>query len=140
MEKAIARSAKDAEDICAGLQVFLDNIPQRDAGIYESIHELLSLTRGLAALRIDVVQYRRLPTPLEQDVRLLLQSMGLTVNRTKKMFGETRAKKLNGERAYSHAWYEYCADMEKNKDGLLLWPRLELYSIFLKQILEGIRG
>ena len=118
----------------------MNNIPQRDAGIYESIHELLPLIKGLAELRIDVIQYTRLPTPLEEDVRLLLQSLGLTINRIQKMFGDTRAKKLNGERPYSHVWYEYCAEMEKNEGGMLLWPRLELYSIFLKQILEGIRG
>ncbi|KAF2665279.1 hypothetical protein BT63DRAFT_60541 [Microthyrium microscopicum] len=139
MERAIGRTAQSAEDVCSGLQLFLDNIPQRDAGIYESIHELLSLARGLGELRLDAVQYKRLPTPIEKDIRIFLESMNLTLGRVQNMFGETKLTKLNGEIAYSHIWNNFSMEMDETVGGGL-WPRLELYNLFLKAMLENVRG
>jgi hypothetical protein len=132
--------AKEADDVSAGLQIFFDNIPQRDSGIFESIRELLSLSHGLAELRQDAAQYARLPTPLQSDVQLLLRSMKITLSRVRKMFADTRFVKVSGERPYAQAWYELGVVFKENEGGPPLWTRLEFYSVFLREILSGMRG
>jgi hypothetical protein len=139
MERSINKTIVEAQDVAAGLQVFADGI-RRDVRIGDSIRELLFLIRGLEDLHLGVENLSRLPPPLESDVRLLLQSLRLSFVRLEYMFGDTGNTKLNGEVAYNHIWHDYCKDLQKNEDGLMLLPRLELYSVFLKSILQWLAG
>jgi hypothetical protein len=140
LERAIVTRSKDAEDVCAGLQIFLDNVRLRDTGIRESMQELAMLSRYLIHLGADVLQFKRLPSQLEQDVRLLLQSLEATTDHVHQMFGETRTKKLNGRIPYTHIWSDFCLTMQESAGASLLLPRLELISTFLGAILKGVRG
>jgi hypothetical protein len=139
LERAIITRSRDADDVASGLQIFLDNVRLRDSGIRESMQELVSLSRGLGQLRADALQFKRLPTPLEQDIRLLLQGLEAITERVHQMFGETRTKKLNGRVPYTHIWSDFCSTLQRSGDGSLLLPRLELMSIFLTTIIDGIR-
>jgi hypothetical protein len=140
MDRSIAKAAKEAEDVSAGLQVFLDHIPQQDAGIFESIRELLSLAQGLLDLRISAARQGRVPAPLQADIQALLRSISLTLVRVRKMFGETRFVKVSGERPYFQAWYDLGVEFRETEGGPPLWIRLELYSVFLKEMLASLKG
>jgi hypothetical protein len=139
MDRSINKTILEAQDVAAGLQMFEDNIRQ-EVHIGDCIRELLFLIRGLEELHVSIDSPSRLPTQVESDVRLLLQSLRLSFARLEYMFGDTGHTKLNGEVAYNHIWHDYCKDLQRNEDGLMLLPRLELYSVFLKSVLQWLAG
>jgi hypothetical protein len=140
MERSISKAIREAEDVAAGLQVFQDGVRRRDSNIGDSIGELILIIRGLDDLHLGVENLARLPAQLENDVWLLLQSFRLSLARLEQMFGETGSTKLNGDIPYSHIWHDYCKDLQENEQGMMLLPRLELYSVFLKAILKWLAG
>ena len=140
MEIAVAETARDVEDVFSGLQAFGEHLPEQNTRIPESIQELVALYKGLDRLRIEHAKLGSMPSHVIRDVNLLLRSMRLTMKRVTRMFGKTRSIKLTGERPYAQVWFDLCSHFEEKEDGLLLWPRLELYSLFLKEILEYLRG
>jgi hypothetical protein len=140
MEYAISVTAQAVEDVFSGLQAFVEYLPEQNTRIQESIQELIALYKGLDRLKTEQAKLSRVPPHVERDMSMLLRSMRLTMNRVEKMFGKTRAVKLTGERPYAQVWFDLCNHFEENEGGLLLWPRLELYSVFLKETIEYLRG
>jgi hypothetical protein len=141
MERSLAKAIRESEDVASGLQVFEDRIRRSDTNnIGGCISEILMLRRGLEDLQLTVVRLVRLPVQLEDDIRLLLKSFRLSLTRIELMFGETRATKLDGKIPYAHIWHGYCKDLKENEDAVMLLPRLELYSVFLKAILQCMAG
>jgi hypothetical protein len=140
MEFTIAETARDVEDVFSGLQAFGEHLPEQNTRILESVQELVALYKGLDRLKTEHAKLGSMPTHVVRDVNLLLRSMRLTMKRVERMFGKTRAIKLTGERPYAQVWFDLCNHFEEKEGGLLLWPRLELYSLFLKEILEYLRG
>jgi hypothetical protein len=140
MEIAIAETAQEVEDVFSGLQAFGEHLPEQNTRIPESIQELVALYKGLDRLKIEHAKLGSMPSHVIRDVNLLLRSMRLTMKRVTRMFGKTRSIKLTGERPYAQVWFDLCNHFEEKEEGLLLWPRLELYSLFLKEILEYLRG
>jgi hypothetical protein len=140
MEIAIAETTQDVEDVLSGLQAFVEHLPEQNTRIPESIKELVALWKALNQLKTEHAKLGTMPAHVTRDVDLLLRSMRLTMKRVRRMFGKTRSIKLSGERPYAQVWFDLCNHFEEKEDGLLLWPRLELYSLFLKEILEYLRG
>jgi hypothetical protein len=140
MDTAIAQTAQDVEDVFSGLQAFGEHLPEANTRIPESIQELVALYKALGRLKVEHAKLGAMPAPVTRDVNLLLRSMRLTMKRVTRMFGKTRSVKLTGERPYAQVWFDLCNHFEDKEHGLLLFPRLELYSLFLKEILEYLRG
>src|ERR1700761_2304424 len=127
--------AEKAQDCSAGLQVFLDNIRLRDTGIRESVHEFLLLDKGFLQLHTVLSVSQSFTPALRDDINLLMKSMNLTMDRVQRMFGETKNLKLDGKRPFKYVWDELCNDFNDNQGGIDLSSRLQLYSMFLTQIL-----
>jgi hypothetical protein len=142
MDRSIAKAILESQDAAAGLQLFDDGIRQRDARahISECIRELLMLIRGFEDLRRGVENLSRLPSQMESDIWLLVRSLRFSLAGLEHMFGETANTKLNGDIPYAHIWHEYCKELQKTEDGVMLLPRLELYSVFLKAVLQWLAG
>lgn len=136
MAPTIVGVAEDARDACAGLQVFYDNIRPRDANLGESIRELMVLNNALLRLDAGLRSTRITSERLVLDVQLLLQSMSLTLLRVDKMFGDTKNVKLDGRRPYNLVWTQLTTEFSP---GIPLLPRLQLYSLFLNNILLYVR-
>jgi hypothetical protein len=136
MAPTIVGVAEDARDACAGLQIFYDNIRPRDANLGESIRELMVLNNALLRLDAGLRSTRIDSGRLVSDVRLLLQSMSLTLLRLDRMFGDTKHVKLDGRRPYSLVWTTLSNEFST---GIPLLPRLQLYSLFLTNILSYVR-
>jgi hypothetical protein len=141
MSTSLRDVAERARDASAGLQIFLDNIPQRDFGIRESVYEFALLNKGILKLHMSLSMAQDSFTPaLREDIYLLLRSMNLTMDRVDKMFGDTKNLKLDGRRPYQYVWTELCNDFKENEGQFQLPSRLQLYSLFLNQILGYLKG
>ena len=137
---SIREVAERAQNCSAGLQIFLDNIRQRDSGIRESLHEFMLLDKGFLQLHAALSAAPTATPALREDISLLIQSMTLTMNRVARMFGETKNRKLDGKRPFQYVWTELCKDFDQNEGGVDLPSRLQLYSMFLTQILLFLQG
>ena len=132
--------AERAQNCSAGLQIFLDNIRLRDTGIRESVHEFMLLDKGFLQLHAALSLTPATTPALHDDIALLMESMTLTMNRVARMFGETKNRKLDGKRPFQYVWTELCKDFDQNEGGVNLPSRLQLYSMFLTQILLFLQG
>ncbi|KAF2398296.1 hypothetical protein EJ06DRAFT_558151 [Trichodelitschia bisporula] len=140
MAQSLARSAQDATEVAAGLQIFLDHIPQHNTDIYECIQELIALGNAFSSLEIEFPEYHRLSSRIAEDVDLVLRSFYLTQLRVRGMFGETRYVKFTGERPYRRAWEDLSEELKRKERGPGLLSRLETYSVFMQDIISSLKG
>jgi hypothetical protein len=100
-----------------------------EIAIADTAQEVEDVFSGLQAFGEHLPeQNTRIPESIQELVALF------------KGLGRLKAIKLTGERPYAQVWFDLCNHFEEKEEGLLLWPRLELYSLFLKEILEYLRG
>jgi hypothetical protein len=132
--------AERAQNCSAGLQIFLDNIRQRDSGLKESVHEFVLLDKGFLQLETELRVSENFTAALRDDIGLLMRSVVLTMDRVEKMFGDTKNVKLDGRRPFQYVWADLCSDYNENESGVDLPSRLQLYSMFLHQILTFLQG
>jgi hypothetical protein len=140
MARPLLRAAQDADEVAAGLQLFLDHIPQRETDLEGCIEELLALGAAIRELAEEHPDYDTISVRLTADVDLCIRSLGFTLRKVRAMFGETRHVKYSGERPYRRAWedlHEYFAVQER---GPSLLSRLETYDIFVQSILDSLKG
>lgn len=136
----LLRAAQDADDVSAGLQVFLDHIPQRETDLEGCIDELVALSAALREIAEEHPGYDRINPRLTTDVELCIRSLGLTLRKVRAMFGETRHVKYSGERPYRRAWEDLDNHFVTQGNGPSLVSRLETYDIFIQSILSSLKG
>lgn len=140
MARVLSRASQDANEVAAGLQVFLDHIPQRETDLEGCIEELLALTAALREIAEDHPGYDRINPRLTMDVELCVRSLGFTLRKVRTMFGETRHVKYTGERPYRRAWEDLENYFAVQERGPSLMSRLETYDIFVQIILDSLKG
>jgi hypothetical protein len=140
MPRALFRSAAEADEVAAGLQIFLDNLPQAETDIDGCIQELIALAAAFRALELEHPDYASISARIAKDVELNTRSLHFTLEYVRDMFGETRHMKYSGDRPYRRAWdeLEYRLTGVERDFGLL--ARLETYSVFMHNILGSLRG
>lgn len=140
MPRALLLAAQDADEVSAGLQLFLDHIPQRETDLEGCIKELLVLATAIRDLQDQFPDYETVSQRLTADVELCLRSLALTLRSVRDMFAETRHVKYSGERPYRRCWDEMCHLFTAKERGPSLLSRLETYHIFIQNILDLLRG
>ncbi|KIW08373.1 uncharacterized protein PV09_01289 [Verruconis gallopava] len=136
----LLRAADNADEVSAGLQLFLDNIPQRRTDIVDCIRELLALGSAIREIADEHPNYEMVTPKLTSDVHMCIRSLELTLRKVRVMFGETRHLKYSGERPYARAWEELNGHFTIIEGGLSLMARLETYDVFLQVILSVLGG
>jgi len=141
MDRSFVQFAGETEDAAAALQVFLDATPGRDPYIAASIEELLALSSALNTLdRVwRSARYGRVPSRVTDDADLVLRSLQCTLDALQDMFGETRFSKYGGAIPYEVIWETFSSRFRVD-EGFSLNARLEMYSVFLKGIIDVLRG
>jgi hypothetical protein len=136
----LLRSARDADEVAAGLQFFFDQIPQRETDLEGCIEELLALSAGIREIAEDHPRFDSVSPRLTADVQLCIQSLGYTLLKIKTMFRETRHIQYSGDRPYRRAWEDLENYFAVKERGPSLLSRLETYDIFIQAILDGLGG
>jgi len=146
MSRPLYRSSVECDEVAAGLQLFLDHIPQRETDIYGCIQELLQISAELKELELEFVELQAEIPDFHQvfagpikDVHLNLRSLQYDLRNVRRMFGETRQEKYSGERPYRRAWEDLDVYLTMKEGGYSLLPRLETSNIFLHNILSSLR-
>ena len=140
MARVLLKASRDADDVAAGLQVFLDHIPQRETDLEGCIDELVALSAALREIAEDHPDFDRINQRLTTDVQLCIRSLALTLRKVRTMFGETRHVKYSGERPYRRAWEDLDVYFIEQERGPSLLARLETYDIFVQSVLDSLRG
>ena len=142
MPLSLLRQAEAAEDDASALQRFLDEIPQRDADIAPSIRFLIEIAAALRDVQFNLAEeFSRstdLPARMHYDIDLILRSLFATHKfLDHALFQQTRLTTYSGRRPYQFLWDE--VDVKFRDEGFALHSRLEMYSSFLKTIIDGVK-
>jgi hypothetical protein len=140
MPRELVQVALEADEVAAGLQIFLDHIPQPDTEIDGCIEELMALATAFRELEDEFPDYEMSSSRIAKDVDLNCRSLHFTLRHVRDMFGETRHLKYSGERPYRRAWDELGYRLIEIERSFGLYTRLETYSIFMQNILSSLRG
>jgi hypothetical protein len=134
----VERAAADANAVAAGLQIFLDHI--HDSDIAVCIEELLALAACYRELELEHPGWERIAPRLTQDVDLSIRSLTFTLRNVRDMFGSTGQMKASGGRPYRKAWEVLAYEFTEVERGFGLSARLEIYSVFMQNIVGSLRG
>ena len=146
MDWRLLEYAKDAEDVAAGLQVFLDEIPHYAKDITGDIAELFAISSALHVLdeALDLSDYGRYSGRITGDLDLTLPSLGHTLDDIRSMFGKSKRNSRQhpgafpGTPQYSIIWDDLCMDFKEQGAGLSY--RLELYRTYLQGLFDILKG
>jgi hypothetical protein len=138
--RRLLRSAQDADHIAGGLQLFLDHIPERETDLEECIEDLLAMSFSLREIAQNHPDFDSVFPRLSTDMQLCSRSFGLTFNRIRTMFGETRYPKKAEERPYRRAWEGLDDYFVTKEQGPTLLSRLQAYEVFVQSMLRALRG
>jgi hypothetical protein len=146
MDWRLIDSAKDAEDVAAGLQIFLDEIPQYGKDITGNIAELFAISAALRLLdeSLDLNQYGKYVGSIIADLDLVIPSLGYTLDDIRNMFGRSKREgrqhpgAFPGTPPYALIWDDLNTDLKTQ--GIALPTRLEMYRNFLQGLYDVLRG
>lgn len=146
MDLRLLEYAKDAEDVAAALQVFLDEIPQYAKDITGDMAELFAISSALHVLdeALDLSSYGRYSGRIMGDLDLALPSLGHTLDDIRSMFGKSKRNSRQhpgafpGTPQYSIIWDDLCMDFKEQGAGLSY--RLELYRTYLQGLFDILKG
>ena len=133
----LSEVAEDLRDVSAALQIFVDEVPE-EPNLRRYLEDLLMIADALDLVDRDYPDYARKSRRLETDVELLLASIDLTLTRLRDMFQATRYRAVNGTRPYRRAWDDFCRNL-KEDEGISMGPRIDTYSLFIKNILDSLK-
>ncbi|KAK5008409.1 hypothetical protein LTR28_004014 [Elasticomyces elasticus] len=134
MDQQLIRHAKNAEDVAAGLQVFLDRVPQHATDISAIISELFATSSAIRALHTasDDVRYARAFYTIRSDLDLVLCSLQYTLGTVRGIFART------GLASYRALWDGL--NLFVQTEGPSLCTRLEWYRVFLHDLFDVLRS
>ncbi|KAF2501805.1 hypothetical protein BU16DRAFT_546895 [Lophium mytilinum] len=146
MDWRLLEYAKDAEDVAAGLQVFLDEIPQYGKDITGDIAELFAISAALRHLdeSLDLSRYGKYVGSIVAELDLAIPSLGFTLDEIRNMFGKSKRDTRQhpgafpGTPQYAMIWEDLNVDLKEQ--GIALPARLEMYRVFLQGLFDILRG
>ncbi len=127
--------AESAQKIAAGLNEFLDAVPERSTEITGLISECFAISSALRELSNairDPLYYHRFEL-IREDVSIVGQSLDYTFQDVDRRFGGLRTA------TYHQVWREMDTHF-KNESRNTLVTRLEYYRSFLLRLLHLITG
>jgi len=138
--------ARDAEDVAAGLHIFLDEVPQYGKDITGNIAELFAISAALRLLdeSLDPSRYGRYAGNINGDLNLAIPSLGYTLDDIRNMFGKSKRDNRQhpgafpGTPQYALIWDDLNVDLKEQ--GIALPARLEMYRVFLQGLFDILRG
>ncbi len=131
--------AENAQDVAAGLNRFLDAIPECSTEITAVISELFAISSALRELHtaLGSRRYGRRGPLIEEDMELALPSLNITLEDVVEMFGRLGRSSL--ATAYRRVWKEICLKF-RDEGGISLCSRLEIYRTFFIELALVLTG
>ncbi|TKA69419.1 hypothetical protein B0A49_05494, partial [Cryomyces minteri] len=126
MDWPLIAQARNAEEVAAGLRIFLDEIPAQATDITAIISELFGVSSAIRALdnASDPSEYGRAFSTIREDLRLVLSSLRYTI----------RAVRLYEKMALFYCVFEAM----KRQDYVLVHPALEdLFQLGEEELFGG---
>ncbi|KAI9704431.1 MAG: hypothetical protein M1836_007294 [Candelina mexicana] len=131
--------AENAQDVAAGLNRFLDAIPECSTEITAVISELFAISSALRELHTALAsrRYGRRGPLIEDDMELALPSLNITLEDIVEMFGRLGRSPL--ATAYRRVWKVICLNF-RDEGGISLCSRLEIYRTFFIELALVLTG
>ena len=137
MQVDLLREAEDAEDVAAGLKIFLDALPTRGADISLSISSLFAISSALRGLDGQFARQRnRTSKGVVDDLALVIESLQMTLEAVNYMFGLSGTTRSPGVETV----YDDLCSRFRQEEGPSLGTRLDMYKDFLQGILQQSTG
>lgn len=146
MDYRLLEYAKDANDVAAGLQIFLEEIPQYAKDITGNMAELFAISNALHVLHegLELSRFGRYVGEIVADLDIVIPSLGHTLYDVRHMFGKSKRSSRQhpgafpGTPQYNIIWDDMCVDLKEQ--GVTLPARLEMYRNFLQGLYDILRG
>lgn len=141
LERLLSQRIRQSEEIAAGLQIFIDNVPQYEDEISTSLKKLLAISAAIRALEtaLDPAVCEQLDNRFDKDLVLVLQSLRLTLDTVRRMFGQTRSPRVADDPSYTILWEDLSAAF-RYQGGPPLGVRLRWCHSFLQELFDLLRG
>ena len=130
---ALLAQAETAQDIAAGLNRFLDPVPEYSTEITALISECFAISSAIRELRTAIgdSRFNRQYLEVQDDINVTLRSLDYTFEDVRRMFGGLgSAHHLSPASAYRSVWTEMTVHFQ-DESGNSLCRRLEYYRRFL---------
>jgi hypothetical protein len=145
MDWRLLETARDAENVASGLQIFLDEVPSWATEISACIAEFFAISSALRHLdgALELPRYIPYHGRIARDASIVFPSLEYTMEDVRDMFSKTGVPdQVPGAfpelPKYRMLWEDLDVDM-KNQ-GASLCPRLEMYRVFTLGLLDILRG
>ena len=130
---AFLAQAESAQDIAAGLNKFLDPVPEYSTEITALISECFAISSAIRELKTAIgdPRFNRQYLEVEYDINVTLRSLDYTFDDVRRMFGGLgSAHHLSQGSAYRSIWTEITMHFQDESSNSLC-RRLEYYRRFL---------
>lgn len=141
MVPSLSRQAANAEDDSSALQIFAEEVSGRDTVIEVNVQCLLEVAAALRVvddeLRAEFVRTQHIPPRLQDDISLIqrcVEQTHLALDRD--LFQQTSLVTVHGRVPYRRLWAAF--DGRLRADGCALYARLEMYTTFLRYMINGL--
>lgn len=132
--------AETAQDIAAGLNKFLDPVPEHSTEITALISECFAISSALRELTTAIgdSRFNRRYHEVADDITVTLRSLEYTFEDVRRLFGGLgRADHFSEAAAYRAVWTEITMWFQEESNNLLC-RRLEYYRRFLLMLTSFI--
>ena len=133
---AFLAQAESAQDVAAGLNRFLDPVPEYSTEITALISECFAISSAIRELRTAIgdSRYNRQYLEVQYDINVTLRSLDYTFDDILRMFGGLgSAHHLSQASAYLSVWTDITVHFQ-NESSISLCRRLEDYRRFLHML------
>ena len=130
---ALLAQAETAQDIAAGLNKFLDPVPDHSTEITALISECFAISSAIRELRTAIgdSRFNRQYLEVQDDIHVTLSSLDYTFDDVRRMFGGLgSAHHLSQGSAYRSVWRDITMHFEDESSNSF-WLRLDYYRRFL---------
>ncbi|KAF2458013.1 hypothetical protein BDY21DRAFT_21451 [Lineolata rhizophorae] len=136
-ERMLVEEVKDAEDVAAGLQVFLEQVPPRATDISANMSELFAISSTLRAFHhsFSPMELGQPSVMVAQNIAMTLNSLAYTLKSVRDMFGRSKYTAYSGSPQYRALWDDLDSQLRAESNQSLC-SRLENYRIFLQGLFD----
>ena len=130
---ALLAQAETAQDIAAGLNRFLDPVPEYSTEITALISECFAISSAIRELRTAIgdSRFNRQYLEVQYDINVTLRSLDYTFEDVRRMFGGLgSAHHLSQGSAFRSVWRDITVHFQEESSNSLC-RRLEYYRLFL---------
>ena len=134
--------AEEAQDVAAGLNKFLDPVPDSSTEITGLISECFAISSALRELSTAIAdsRFRQYPAQVNDDINVTLASLDYTFEDVNRFFGGLRSTNyISSGSLYRSVWTEITVHFQ-DESGNSLCRRLEFYRRFLMALTSVVLG